>query len=59
MLFGPPAPVELDDIGSCLWSQVLRLDRTGKLNGHSDLFQVGAAIRARAKMGLELALVTT
>jgi hypothetical protein len=59
LLFGPPAPVKLDEIGPCLWSQVVRLDRTGPLDGRSDLFQVGAAIRTRTQMRLEAAPVTT
>ena len=45
--------------GPCLRSQVVRLDRTGQLDGHFDLFQVGAAIRARTQMRLETATVTT
>jgi hypothetical protein len=59
VLFGPPTPVALDEIDSCLWSQVVRLYRTGKLDGARDLFQIGAAIRARIQMGLEPTPVMT
>ena len=58
-LLGSPAPIEIGEIRSCLWSQVLGLDHAGELNGHLDLLQVSSTVGTRAQMGLEAASVTT
>jgi hypothetical protein len=55
VLFGAPAPIEIDKILFSFGAQILWLDRTCQLDRHPDLLKVGRAVGTSSKVRFESA----